>query len=570
MADLRLLTRPHVFAPRRVNQVVPAGGTTLTFATPVAAADAPTVGDLLLFGEMGLESRRLICKRMRRRGEYSARVEFIDEAPEIHDADSAALPPPAVLSTGPATPPLPAAVVDLALTEIVDYVAGRPVVRVAAAWRPGNGSAVAGYEVYLRQGGSWRLQDVVTAPRVRLGPFGVGETVEVAVSAVSPSGLKLPVGQAASASLTTVGDVSIPPDVARLMVEDAAGGRRRFWWTIDTAMPDLAGVLLRYNHGHSRDWGRASPLHEGVLPAPPFETDALRYGTATVLAKAVDTSGNLSGGVAVAVLNLGDPLSQNLVYTVDYGDGGWAGTKVGASVDGDDLLADDPGTPMYTDGAALMYGGDDSAPRYGSPSDPAYASDWIAMYAGDDQPMYEAIYSELRYRDTITPDAAGLLHLDVAGDGDIRLRYRARWPDAMYVAAAGPMYGEDAALMYRESTAYLPWTGRVHAVEQEYEIEAEIPADTVRGRLARLVAQVDAEDIIERFDDLAIDAGGTRLPVTKPFRVIRNVQLTLQDDAGSAERLKLLDKSLSGPLVRAFDGAGAGAAATIDATVQGY
>jgi hypothetical protein len=64
---------------------------------------------------------------------------------------------------------------------------------------------------------------------------------------------------------------------------------------------------------------------------------------------------------------------------------------------------------------------------------------------------------------------------------------------------------------------------------------------------------------------------GTRLPLQKSYRRVKTVNLTLQDDGGSAATLKVLDKDeVQGPLVRAFDAAGQGATATIDATVQGY
>jgi hypothetical protein len=81
----------------------------------------------------------------------------------------------------------------------------------------------------------------------------------------------------------------------------------------------------------------------------------------------------------------------------------------------------------------------------------------------------------------------------------------------------------------------------------------------------------DAPDIQETFEDLLLAAEGARLPLQKSYRRIKTVNLTLQDDGGTAATLKVLDKDeLDGPLVRAFDAAGQGTAATIDATLQGY
>jgi hypothetical protein len=82
---------------------------------------------------------------------------------------------------------------------------------------------------------------------------------------------------------------------------------------------------------------------------------------------------------------------------------------------------------------------------------------------------------------------------------------------------------------------------------------------------------VDVPDILEYFEDVAIAAAGTRLPITKTYRVIKSVQVTVQDDGGSAASALILDKDATlGPTIKTINNSRTGVDGTIDAVVQGY
>ena len=71
-------------------------------------------------------------------------------------------------------------------------------------------------------------------------------------------------------------------------------------------------------------------------------------------------------------------------------------------------------------------------------------------------------------------------------------------------------------------------------------------------------------------NDLALASGGTRLPITRTYRAIKVVNITLQA-VGTATTVKILDKDASlGPLIRAYDSGGTGVTATVDVIIQGY
>jgi len=102
-------------------------------------------------------------------------------------------------------------------------------------------------------------------------------------------------------------------------------------------------------------------------------------------------------------------------------------------------------------------------------------------------------------------------------------------------------------------------------------VRAKIAESENVSTLYSMQSIIDVPDIVESLADVSISATGTRLTLTKPFRVIVAVNLTLQDDAGTAETAKVLDKSVSqGPLIECYNSSGTAVAGTVDAVVVGY
>jgi hypothetical protein len=77
---------------------------------------------------------------------------------------------------------------------------------------------------------------------------------------------------------------------------------------------------------------------------------------------------------------------------------------------------------------------------------------------------------------------------------------------------------------------------------------------------------------LEAINDIAIPAGGMRLPVTQEYIRIKNISITLQDtDELTATTVRIVDKNpTSGPLVRPYDKDNNPTDALIDVTIQGY
>lgn len=129
----------------------------------------------------------------------------------------------------------------------------------------------------------------------------------------------------------------------------------------------------------------------------------------------------------------------------------------------------------------------------------------------------------------------------------------------------------DADAFWEEGVGeWRPWPGMLLSLSRErYDFRMTLQGGAEQGIIHDFPFVVTLPAIEETLDDIAIAASGARLPIAKSYREILNVSLTLQDSGGSAATLRLVDKAVSGPLVKAFDGAGSGAAAVIDARIRG-
>lgn len=549
----------------------------LTFAAPEPAATAPDTDDLYLFGITGSVSEDLIVKALRHAPERQAQLTLVPAAPAIHSADDD--PPPAYAPT--VAPNVfrdpPAKVQNLTLTETVEYLKGGTVSDVWATFQPASGSLYAGYEIYTRpQGFGWRLHVITQSLAVKVADNVLpGTVVYAAVVGVSPEGRKLPLAQSATAQLTVAGDTLPPDDPGTLFVEETQEGLRRFHWTHQRTEPDLAGFRLRIRAGVDRRWQGASPLHAGLVAQSPFDTGWISAGTWTVMVKAVDTSGNESLGFASAVVGLGEPLSQNLVLTTDYAAAGFPGTIINGVVATDGSLeANDPGTLMWQAGLAPMWAADDSVAMYGNPAAPFLPSNAVPMWEADGLDMWDASFPQLTYEDSFIPSAAGLFFIELDGAGGAMVEYRRAYPDDMWDADETTLMwtGDGTQPMWHLAGVFVPYQGRVKVALEEYQIRATVPSGKTQGRITALKANVDVEDLVERLDDVAVSGGGgTRLSLGQSFTVISNINLTLQDDGGSAVTAVVMDKSVAlGPLIECRNSAGSSVAGTVDATVQGY
>lgn len=316
---------------------------------------------------------------------------------------------------------------------------------------------------------------------------------------------------------------------------------------------DVAGYRIKWAAGSAGAWHNGQPLHTGLVTDSPWTMPNVGAGATTIMIKAVDTSGNESAAPAYLTINLGDPVVDNVIATRNMEFLGFPG-KIGAgTVTGGDLVANSTESIWN--------------PNFNTP-----------FWSTDGDDMWDlTYYAAMTYRAPVTIAAAEsgskmTITQDIAAESwSIDYRKGAADGQSMWGATATLMWsGDDYAPMRNNAPGYMPWLGGITAETGDYEIRVRTNFSHTQGRIRNLIVNLDVPDIMETVDDKAISASGTRLPLTKSYYAILNVNLTVQDDGGSARTARVMDKSTSGPLVKCFDINGNPTAGKVDATIQGY
>ena len=341
-----------------------------------------------------------------------------------------------------------------------------------------------------------------------------------------------------------------PTDV----ISFALDGSRLSWLTVGDLY--IAGYRIRYQPGTRRTWSDAIPLHQGLLTDSPYTMAVRPTGAVTIMIKAVDISDSESENVAAIVTDLGDAPTANIIGTYDEQARAWPGTLTGGTVDGgtNQLIANsntlmwsvNPAAPMWaTDGATLMW----NPTTYGAMS-----------------------YTTRMEIAGVLPGSTVTLNAEIIGDPWAVFYSDASGSRMWAIDDSTPMWAaDDSAPMWTPPT-WKPWPG-VLAVLGDLSLDFLITTGEAitQGRVNTFIALLDAPDVSEEINDLVTAAGGTRLPITKSYRVIKTVQLTVQADGNGAITARTEDKSATlGPLVKAFNSSGTAVIGFLDATVRGY
>jgi hypothetical protein len=315
----------------------------------------------------------------------------------------------------------------------------------------------------------------------------------------------------------------------------------------------LAGYRLRWVAGATPDWARGQALHDGLITESPWEMPNVPIGPAVLMVKAIDTSGNESPETANIVTDLGQPIIANIVDTIDLQGTGFPGLIGGATISGGILLANS---------TSSIWAPNDTAP----------------FWSGDANDMWNLTYYQaMIYEGTSTvgaTEAGAQMTIDYDIDGlGARIEYRRPAGDAaaMWGTDSEWTWADDAAPFRANGPGWRPWPGALAAEVGDYDIRVRADFGRSRGRIDVLAVNLDMPDIVEYIDDANIAGAGTRLTLARTYRVIRNVNLTLQDDGGVAASARVIDKNAAlGPLINCFTTAGGATTGRVDAIIQGY
>lgn len=512
-------------------------GTVATLTISGTWTTTPVKGEVWAFGETLISTKPFRIMSIERTQDLDVRITAVEYNAAVYDDSSVSEVNQVQYSaledmTGP-----PKNVRDLIMLEQIDATQS-----IWVSWSPPGSPHFKTGRVYRTDNGTNVLLGESANGAFPISGIPSGELVSVLVTSVSTAGVESSVLTAPRAEI--VRSILNPPDVQALVLE----GERLRW---DYTPPaDHAGFLVRFRPGNSTDWEAATPAHEHVLRVTDFQIFK-RTGTQTYLVKAVDIAGNQSLIAKALTVVYDGVIIDHIVLTEDHRALGWPGTITDAAIIGGDIKADSSAV-FWTEDTALMW----------SPSSTAL--------------MWTAAFDRMTYEFTVEPTSEQLdamLKLSITMQGLWSIEYQADSSAVMWQSdSTALMWGASGAAMWSPVGPYMQWPGQIdHLRRQPYKIRIIGYSGTVQAVLQELSVIFDVPDLLETLNDVAISSIGTRLSLTKSYREIISVRLSVLDDAGAAAYAKVMDKSAAlGPLVKVFDKDGVATTGLVDAIVHGY
>ena len=347
----------------------------------------------------------------------------------------------------------------------------------------------------------------------------------VCVQAVSKDGLE---GRPTTKVINVIGKDVPPADVKRMDSEVLPTGVRRFWWDFTYPKPnDIAGFKIKYTQGTNANWNNAYELHTGLVTAQPFETAALREGVHTVMIKAVDNAGNESEHACSCILNLGEPLQDNIIYQKDVSDNSWSSVSHNGTIVSGKIRGTQKGKALdiYIPVQPLSYG-----------------QFWIDF--------------------EIPNGSATIQYCLLNGSLAWSLPSNASWHTA-------------STKKWQFSGIYKPYTGKVMVGSTDtVHIMVHIEPDANEyAYLNKFVVNVDVPDRMESFNNVIISTSGTILPIKTPHYYTTAVRAnTIQSNTAGILELEVVDRIPCKIKVNkvAADGTKTAVDAVADVTWQGF
>ena len=516
----------HVHAVQRVVGY----STTLTFTIPFDIVEIPSIGDLVMFGPSTLESMPLIITGIVPSADLSATVTALQYDDGIYTADTGTIPDFNSYVTQPPGAVVP--VIEKAISDesvIVRHQDGTLQIRLMLSFGFLNNRAeVESIEVQYRPSNmpDWLTIPILPGDTLTASIYDVTEGVVYQVRARYRF-LNRSVGIWSTVlNHQVVGKTSPPPDVQSFRVLRQPDGTREFSWSFPQPPPDLAGFRIKWRTGTSgADWAtnmtdmldgpttRHSPA-DGLVVSSPWETNALSAGDYELAIKAVDTGGRESTNATYIISSLGDPRIANALVQFDEYRQGFKGTKT-------DCYWDE------TTGYLLPDGTDTWADL---------PTTWTAWTDWNMNPVASMVYETDPY------DISAIVPFE---------------PIVSVTVDSGTVTIEEAHS--DDDITYSSWatlSGIVTARYIKFRVTLTTPTTTGIKAMSWILSADTVEEDINDLDTSTVStsAGVFRLPITKSYYIITQVQLALQGVPANSS-WSLEDKnSTSGPLINLYIG----------------
>lgn len=544
---------------------------TLTPLTPTtfqAGGTLPQEGDLIVIGEVDNVVFDCLIKSITPNDDFSAQLVLIERAPEVYnyDSDDAFVPydPKISLISDPNLFP-PAAVENLELVESGWDCDGAGYIFYADLdWEYPVGSVFEYFEIYADYGLGYINVDRTNETAYRfLVPDEefLGNTFYFKVLAVSATGKKIPLGEAAIVSTIILPKTDAPSNVEGFATDITNEVLQLSWDRILDC--DASEYLIRYSPNTSGVWASSIPLMRVDSNTSTVSTQA-RSGV--YLIKAIDFAGNQSLDEARAVTTIPELFNLNIIETITD-----APTFPGAKENIVDI------------GEALILkesvSGGPSVVEYFTPGYYEYESllDIGDIYTVRLQSLIEAEgynIGDLMVNWTTLDSVTALSSVSV-NDWEVQTQYRST--DTFNTISLWTSLDIIDAMSEGSPDLWTEWrpftmgdaTGRIF----QFRLKLTSNKSNATPRIFDATIKADMPDRIDNYNNLVADSvAGYTVAYSPAFKgpgTTPNIQVSLED-AASGDYWTFTSRDLDGFTIKFFDKNDTGVARTFDAMIKGY
>lgn len=526
----------HTFVTKEVN-TVEGEQYTLTFAEPIPLTDPvlPTRGMAVGFGYLGQEVTQCIISSIQHLDDFNSRITLVEYSPNIFNADSGAIPAytPNVNRRHEAALPVidpPVLLGALSNEDAIQVTGSQYISRIQLSLAAPTSSGVGFVQTQYRITGTedWisNYQGPVSST-VFITNVRDLESYDVRIRFQSNTHPGLASEWTTLMGHTVVGQSSLPPDVP---VFERQGNIAflKYDGEAEVAVPiDHDGFEYRWAQGSTADeWDNMFVL--AISKATTVSLATLPPGDLVLAVKAVDRSGNRSQNAAFIYTNLEGSLIENQ-YLETSESPAWSGTKTNFTQVGNELWADQ---------SADLFWGTSGSPHYNPNSSAAYYGvgyltaryEWSYIPPADLAKPYRI---HVKITDDGTPSGASLIDCDIffveyQRNSQARF-YKEDGASDFYGSASDPFFPADAS-----TNVWLPMPQEgLDGAREEYRFRITCLASSARRPklLEGIGTLVDVADITESGTLVCNAVTGSEVTLTKSYREIRGVQVTLQRDA---------------------------------------
>lgn len=274
----------------------------------------PSVGDLIVVGQVDYEYIDCLVKAIVPQGDLTAQLTLVEKADAIYSAES--------------TGTLPDYSPQISITENTDVVAPSEVTNlqildntyrcmgsgyqyyITVDWDVPVGSVFSTFEVYADYGKGYKLIAVVndTTYEFIVGETSLGLDHKFKVLALSATGKKLDLGAVGFVSAIPLSKTSPPSDIEALYLNVTGETIQIDWRGIDDC--DISEYLIRYSPNLQGTWESSIPLLRTDRNTTLAQAQAR---TGTYLIKAVDFNGNESANASIAITSIPELTGLNII-----------------------------------------------------------------------------------------------------------------------------------------------------------------------------------------------------------------------------------------------------------------